>query len=97
MGYERGVDSIGDIDKVVERLNEGHLLCAPILTIEEMVNHPHMRLRGAVHLGENHQNILNSVLGLKDDQLAANPLKEARDFLFQLVVMPVYYEDLFRD
>ena len=71
MGYERGVDSIGDIDKVIERLNEAHLPCAPILTIEEMVNHPHMRLRSAVHLGENHQNILNSVLGLKDDQLAA--------------------------
>ena len=42
------VDSIGDIDKVVARLNEAHVPCAPVLTIEEMVNHPHMRLRGTV-------------------------------------------------
>lgn len=42
------VDSIGDDDEVLRLLEEAHVPCAPILTIRELVEHPHMQQRGTV-------------------------------------------------
>ncbi len=42
------VDSTPSDDAVLEILKEAHVPCAPILTIAEVVNHPHMQQRGTV-------------------------------------------------
>jgi len=46
------VDSIGDDDEVLRLLEEAHVPCAPILTIRELVEHPHMQQRGTVRAVE---------------------------------------------
>ncbi|MGH7865083.1 MAG: CoA transferase, partial [Candidatus Binataceae bacterium] len=42
------VDSMPSDEAVLEVLENAHVPCAPVLTIEEMVQHPHMRERGTV-------------------------------------------------
>jgi crotonobetainyl-CoA:carnitine CoA-transferase CaiB-like acyl-CoA transferase len=42
------VDGIADDDEVLRLLEEAHVPCAPILTMKEMVEHPHMQERGTV-------------------------------------------------
>ncbi len=42
------VDATPSDDAVLEILKEAHVPCAPILTIAEVVNHPHMQQRGTV-------------------------------------------------
>ena len=42
------VDSTPSDEVVLEALKEAHVPCAPILTIGEVVNHPHMQQRGTV-------------------------------------------------
>lgn len=42
------VDSAPSDEAVIESLKEAHVPCAPILTIGEVVNHPHMQQRGTV-------------------------------------------------
>ena len=46
------VDSIGDDDEVLRVLEDAHVPCAPILTIRELVEHPHMQQRGTVRAVE---------------------------------------------
>jgi len=46
------VDSIGDDDEVLRLLEEAHVPCAPILTIRELVEYPHMQQRGTVRAVE---------------------------------------------
>ncbi|MBI2799654.1 MAG: CoA transferase [Gammaproteobacteria bacterium] len=45
---QQWVDSIASEDAVLAALKEVHVPCAPVLTIEEVVNHPHMQGRGTV-------------------------------------------------
>jgi crotonobetainyl-CoA:carnitine CoA-transferase CaiB-like acyl-CoA transferase len=42
------VDSMPSDDAILEALQAAHVPCAPVLTIEEVVNHPHMQQRGTV-------------------------------------------------
>ena len=45
---QQWVDSMVSDDAVLAALKEAHVPCAPVLTIEEVVNHPHMQERGTV-------------------------------------------------
>ena len=42
------VDSLGDTDSVLAALEKHRVPCAPVLTIEQVCNHPHMLERGTV-------------------------------------------------
>lgn len=42
------VDGIANDDEVLRLLEEAHVPCAPILTMKEMIEHPHMQERGTV-------------------------------------------------
>jgi len=46
------VDAIGNDDEVLRLLEDAHVPCAPILTIRELVEHPHMQQRGTVRAVE---------------------------------------------
>lgn len=42
------VDSVATDDEVLSILEQAHVPCAPVLSIKELVEHPHMRQRGTV-------------------------------------------------
>ncbi|RLA43508.1 MAG: hypothetical protein DRR06_11975 [Gammaproteobacteria bacterium] len=45
---EAWLDSVGDIDRALELLRENRVPCAPILTLAEVMDHPHTKERGTV-------------------------------------------------
>ena len=45
---ESWLDSVGDVDKALELLREHRVPCAPILSIAEVMDHPHTKARGTL-------------------------------------------------
>lgn len=64
---EAWLAGVGDPDRALRLLQENHVPCAPVLEVEEVMAHPHMRKRGIV------QKVSDRIFG--DVELPACPLR----------------------
>ncbi len=64
---ETWLAGVGDADQALRLLQENHVPCAPVLEVEEVIAHPHMRKRGTV------QRVTDRIFG--EVELPASPLR----------------------
>ena len=64
---ESWLAGVGDPDKALQLLQAAHVPCAPVLEVEEVMAHPHMRKRGTV------QKVKDRIFG--EVELPASPLR----------------------
>ena len=64
---EAWLAKVGDPDKALQLMQAAHVPCAPVLEVEEVMAHPHMRKRGTV------QKITDRIFG--EVEIPASPLR----------------------
>jgi CoA:oxalate CoA-transferase len=64
---EAWLAGVGDPDRALRLLQENHVPCAPVLEVDEVMAHPHMRQRGTV------QKVTDRIFG--EVEIPASPLR----------------------
>ena len=67
---ERWLAGVGDPDRALRLLQDNHVPCAPVLEVEEVMAHPHMRQRGTI------QKVRDPIFG--EMEIPASPLRYSR-------------------